>query len=230
MGKLALWGAVAGGAKGYQKELANREKRETADIDEARQARFAKMKMEHDEAMAARGEKHDQDMAGLKSDYTLKEIGARGESQQEIDQARIGATTESQLGVQDDRQEFDEEQNRLDRLSREKIAKLSRTGAATAASKRFQPKIITVAEASEFPGLKNEVDQPAVYDTQAGKWYIQKGDKLLLPGNDAPETKAPNKAVDALYKDPSLMPAFQAKYGYIPADVLEILNGATAPQ
>jgi len=228
MGKLALWGAVAGGAKGYQKELANREKREAADLDEARQARFAKMKMEHDEKLAGRSEEHDKNMAGLKSDYTIAEIGARGEVQQAVDQSRIGATTESQLGVQDDRQEFDAEQNKLDRESREKIAKIARSPNASAAAKRFQAKTLTVTEA-QAKGMPIEQDTPAVFDTKAGKWYVQQGSMLLYPGDEEPERPAPSQAIDALYKNPGHLSAFYDKYGYAPTDMLEILNAAGTP-
>ena len=185
MGKLALWGAVAGGAKGYQKELANREKREATAIDEARQARFAKMKMEHDEALAARGEQHDKDMAGLKSDYTIKEIGARGESQQEVDQSRIGATTESQLEVLDARNEHDASEGALDRASREKIAELGRskpTAAAIEAARRYKPGKTKTTRLNPDTGMEEIYEVPSLFDKESNLTYEQHGTDFYLPG------------------------------------------------
>ena len=190
MGKLAMWGAVAGGAQGYQKELANREKRDAAKIDEQREARFAKMKMGHDEAMASRSEAHDKNMAGLKNDYTIQEIGARGEAQKEVDASRIGEQGEVSSTLQDDAQAHKTEENVLDRESRERIAALSRTGpsaAAIEAAKRFAPKMMKTTRMNPDTNMEEETDAPGLYDKESGLHYAQKGTDFYLPGDTPSE-------------------------------------------
>lgn len=186
MGKLAMWGAVAGGAEGYQTELANREKRDAAKIDEARQERFAKMKMAHDESMAGRSERHDQKMAGLTSKYAKEEIGARGEVQQAVDTNRIAAQAEDATALQDDRQAHEVSENSLDRASREAIAALSKSqpsAAAIEAAKRFKSKMMKTTRMNPDTGMEEEVDTPGLFDETSKLHYAQKGSSFYLPGD-----------------------------------------------
>lgn len=227
MGKLAMWGAVAGGAEGYQTELANREKREAAAIDEQRQERLLKMQQAHSEKMAGRREEHEKALQKTRGEQAVTQIGAQGENQLAVVDATMGGRGE----LQDDQQAFLTIENQLDRESREKIAAASRSAAAIKAAKRFEAKILSVGEANEY-GIKIETDAPGVYDKESGTWFLQKGDKLVLPESTPPEggyARANQTHVDNLYKNPDRVLEFVSKFGYAPIGVLSLLNRAAQP-
>lgn len=225
MGKLAMWGAVAGGAEGWQQNIERKLASEAAAIDAAREERITKLKhkqttelesMRQEGAtgrteMEITGRKEIEDIRGwnqeqgivLRANYQMQEAGAG--------------------------REFEAEQRQLDRESRERIAKIqsgARSSGAKKALERFEPRVLSTSEANEY-GIAIETDTPAIYDKAQGKWYLQQGDRLVLPGTPSERiARAPREAVKALLANPGRADIFQNEYGYLPIDYLGVLNEA----
>ncbi len=230
MGKLALYGAIAGGAEGAQTHLSNIEKTKAADADAARKERLQKLKMAHDERLAGRREKHEMKMEELKQTgrETLESMSGTNKLDVEfIRQEYAGERLGSQL-------EHDASEGALDRASREKIAKIDAAASSRSARnalKRYSMKTLKRGEQHpDYPGLVVETDTPVIEDPVTGSVYIPKADKLYLwdQDNPSPEPKANanQRHVDALLKNPAMADQFYNKFGYLPRDFLYVLNEA----
>jgi hypothetical protein len=209
------------------------DRKEMADIDRQRQEALQRLKQKHETAIQE-----------TKGDQSLEQIGATGEAQIEVVKARDKGAMERQEDAQahadvqfDDKMLFDREQKALDRASKEKIAEIGATARSKGSTdpkvkammERFVPKILTVAEAQEN-GLTADKDQPAIYDEMTAAWYIQEGNKYVLPDTDAKQiARAPASAVDFLFDNPQYMTEFikpksEGGYGYLPLGIMSVLK------
>lgn len=245
MGKLALWGAVAGGAEEVKENIKEQQaaaaEAEKASIDHAREMAMERLRQ--------RGQK---DVVGMQQEGATQRTGMQIEGQRDVQELagsqameRVEAEGGIRTELQDDEQAFQAEQAQLDRESSERIARYTSgvsSAAAKAARERFKPKVLTVTEANEqFPQLQVEQDTPAIYDEFSATWYLQQGDRYIPAGRESGQVaRAPQKAIEHLFKNPQLATEFvkprdQGGYGYLPLGFMQVLRqydmqGATSNQ
>lgn len=228
MGKLAMWGAVAGAGKGLHEVSTERQKAEIrageSKIDHERNMaieRFRATKAEELESQRQEGAT-DRTNIGAETDITTTEMQVGGA------QTRTETTTDAAADRQNDQQAFQMEESSLDRASAERIASLRASASSAsirAALERFEPKVLTVQEAAQY-GMTNDVDTPAVYDKQEGRWYVQEGNRYILPGTPAESIRrAPTEAENHLFSNPGNANSFLSTYSYLPMGFLNVLRG-----
>lgn len=244
MGKLALWGAVSGGAEAAGEHIKEKETREAeaaaADIDHKREMALERLRQRSATERTGMQQTGATERTGMQID-AQRDISA---SEQQAAMDRVRAEGDIRRDLQAEEQAFRAEQGLLDRESRERITRITSgtsSAAAKAARERFQSKVLTVAEANEaFPQLMVEKDTPAIYDEFAATWYLQQGDKYIPAGRESGQiARAPQRAVEHLFKNPQLASEFvkprdQGGYGYLPLGFMQVLRahdlGATSNQ
>lgn len=236
MGKLALWGAVSGGAEAAGEHIKEKETREAeaaaADIDHKREMALERLRQRSATERTGMQQTGATERTGMQIDAQRDIAGL----EQEGAMSRVEREGEIRSDLQSSEQAWMAEENQLDRESRERIARYTSgvsSAAARAARERFKPKILTVTEANEqYPGLSMEKDTPAIYDEMAGTWYIQQGDKYVLPDTKPAQiARAPQAAVQHLFENPQLATEFikprdQGGYGYLPLGFMQALRAA----
>jgi hypothetical protein len=229
MGSLALWRGVEGVGKGMgqlaEQRMADESYEKRAGIDEARAQRLEKLKQEH----------------------TLEVTGVQQEGAMERQVAGDEAAmsrTEVQQRAMDERAAADREsRERTTAMTGESRETVERMGIAAgkydkvgsgasdprfkAIVDKYEAKTLTVSQASELnpsnPLFNVDKDTPAIYDGTT--WYLQQGDKYVLPDT---EPKLPAKRAEAeawVLEDPmGRGTTYRQTYGYLPVGYFDRLR------
>lgn len=165
MGSLALWGAVAGGAKATKERLVREQeaelRQEEKDMDTAREERLLKLRQKYGETQQERGFKHEREMFGVKTEAEkAAEERGYGFKREEAEKERT----------------FKAEQQEK-KLAAEKDLATMKAGSADGGTRYQSVKVKTSSMTPE--GGFEEKEQPIVFDKQTGEHFIKTGDRMV---------------------------------------------------
>lgn len=231
MGSLAMWSGLAGAGKGLaeysMKRIEDESYEKRSKIDEARDKRLSdyKSKLSREEETHRLGgqislemlEQGRADMRQAEQDaQAMSRVELQTQTQKDvagINQAGQTARLQEEREARRTNEWFDTTPGKTGRGANDPRFK--------AIVDKYQPKTLTVSEANKLqpdnPLFNIEKDTPAIWDGDT--WYLQKGNKYILP--DAPPKEPPQESKakaeqDALREPLKYGDMFLAAYNYLP--------------
>lgn len=218
MGKLALYGALAGAAEGLGKQ-GETERAAEASAAAAKQASRAE-EIEAQRELRLQNLKHRQNLERDRSASTL------GHAQNvELETVKSGLKNEASTSARASDQEFKSKENLLERDHETRLQELKNKNSLELANKKSKTqtsrwKMNSTKRSTMGPDGMKEEPVTTLTDKETGATYEQKGSMFIPQGVDTTQyPKPPNlaKAAKWLIANPQNSDAFIEAYGYLPA-------------